>query len=217
MSASTATADHDSPRIVKVQDAKTRLSALLREVENGAEVTIARGDRQVARLVPLRSDVAVRPFGFVSYALPDSFFDELPEDELTAWEAGVELLVDTHVLIWGMAQPDRLSTAAAEALADPDVAVLVSAASAWELATKVRIGKLPGGESLVLDYARNLERWLARELPVSSADALLAGTLSWTHRDPFDRMLAAQALRRGCALVSSDRVFDQVGGVHRIW
>lgn len=129
----------------------------------------------------------------------------------------MELLVDTHVLIWGMAQPDRLSTAAADALADPDVAVLVSAASAWELATKVRIGKLPGGESLVLDYARNLERWLARELPVSSADALLAGTLSWTHRDPFDRMLAAQALRRGCALVSSDRVFDQVGGVHRIW
>lgn len=87
MSGSYATADHDSPRIVKVQDAKTRLSALLREVENGAEVTIARGDRQVARLVPLRSDVAVRPFGFVSYALPDSFFDELPEDELTAWEA----------------------------------------------------------------------------------------------------------------------------------
>ncbi|PZP16339.1 MAG: PIN domain nuclease [Brachybacterium faecium] len=129
----------------------------------------------------------------------------------------MELLVDTHVLIWGIAQPDRLSTAAADALADPDVAVLVSAASAWELATKVRIGKLPGGESLVLDYARNLERWLARELPVSSADALLAGTLSWTHRDPFDRMLAAQALRRGCALVSSDRVFDQVGGVHRIW
>lgn len=129
----------------------------------------------------------------------------------------MELLVDTHVLIWGMAQPDRLSTAAADALADPDVAVLVSAASAWELAIKVRIGKLPGGESLVLDYARNLERWLARELPVSSADALLAGTLSWTHRDPFDRMLAAQALRRGCALVSSDRVFDQVGGVHRIW
>ena len=129
----------------------------------------------------------------------------------------MELLVDTHVLIWGMAQPDRLSTAAADALADPDVAVLVSAASAWELATKVRIGKLPGGESLVLDYAHNLERWLARELPVSSADALLAGTLSWTHRDPFDRMLAAQALRRGCALVSSDRVFDQVGGVHRIW
>ena len=129
----------------------------------------------------------------------------------------MELLVDTHVLIWGMAQPDRLSTAAADALADPDVAVLVSAASAWELATKVRNGKLPGGESLVLDYARNLERWLARELPVSSADALLAGTLSWTHRDPFDRMLAAQALRRGCALVSSDRVFDQVGGVHRIW
>lgn len=87
MSTSHTTADHDAPRIVKVQDAKTQLSALLREVENGAEVTIARGDRQVARLVPLRSDHAVRPFGFVSFALPESFFDELPEDELAAWEA----------------------------------------------------------------------------------------------------------------------------------
>lgn len=129
----------------------------------------------------------------------------------------MELLVDTHVLVWAMAQPERLSTAAAGALADPEVTLLVSAASAWELATKVRIGKLPGGESLVLDYSRNLERWLARELPVSSADALLAGTLAWDHRDPCDRMLAAQSLRRGCPLVSSDRVFEQVGGVRRIW
>ena len=62
-----ATADHDAPRVVKVQDAKTQLSALLREVESGAEVTIARGDRQVARLAPLRSDLEARPFGFISY------------------------------------------------------------------------------------------------------------------------------------------------------
>ena len=129
----------------------------------------------------------------------------------------MELLVDTHVLIWGMAQPDRLSTAAADALADPDVAVLVSAASAWELATKVRIGKLPGGESRVLDYARNLERWLARELPVSSADALLAGTLSWTHRDPFDRMLAAQSVLLGARLLTDDRAFRNAPGVATLW
>lgn len=129
----------------------------------------------------------------------------------------MELLVDTHVLIWAMSQPERLAPAAAGALADPDTTVLVSAVSAGEIATKVRIGKLPGGEHLVLGYARNLEHWLARELPVSSADALLAGTLTWDHRDPFDRMLAAQSLRRGCPLVSSDRVFDQVAGIHRIW
>nr|WP_228019233.1 type II toxin-antitoxin system VapC family toxin [Brachybacterium epidermidis] len=127
------------------------------------------------------------------------------------------MLVDTHVLIWGLSQPERLSSAATEVLADPDVVVLVSAATAWELATKVRIGKLPGGEHLVLDYVRNLERWLARELPVSSADSLLAGTMAWAHRDPFDRMLASQALRRGCPLVSSDRMFDQVSGLRRIW
>lgn len=82
-----ASGPEGSPRIVKVQDAKTQLSALLREVENGAEVRIARGDQQIARLVPLRSDAVVRPFGFVPYVLPESFFDELPEDELAAWEA----------------------------------------------------------------------------------------------------------------------------------
>lgn len=129
----------------------------------------------------------------------------------------MELLVDTHVLIWGMTQPERLSTRARDVLADPEVIVRVSAASAWELATKVRIGKLPGGEHLVLDYQRNLDQWLARELPVNSADALLAGTLTWAHRDPFDRMLAAQSLRAGFPLVSSDRVFDQVSGLRRIW
>ena len=68
----------------------------------------------------------------------------------------MELLVDTHVLIWGLSQPERLSSAATEVLADPDVVVLVSAATAWELATKVRIGKLPGGEHLVLDYVLSL-------------------------------------------------------------
>lgn len=70
---------------VKVQDAKTRLSALLVEVEGGAEFVICRGDRPVARLVPLE-DAPPREFGFVTYRVPASFFDELDEDELAAWE-----------------------------------------------------------------------------------------------------------------------------------
>ena len=72
---------------VKVQYAKTHLSALLASVERGEEVVIARGDRPVARLVPLeaRDD---RDVGFVAYRVPDDFFEPLPDDELGAWEGG---------------------------------------------------------------------------------------------------------------------------------
>jgi prevent-host-death family protein len=70
---------------VKVQDAKTRLSALLAAVEAGEEVIIARGDKPVARLVAIHDD-GPREMGFVGYRVPDSFFEPLPEDELAAWE-----------------------------------------------------------------------------------------------------------------------------------
>lgn len=128
-----------------------------------------------------------------------------------------ELLVDTHVLIWAMTESSRLSADANSALADPDTTLWVSAATAWEIATKVRIGKLPGAELLVLDYPRHLESWWARSLPIDSADSVLAGSLAWTHRDPFDRIIGAQALRRALSLVSADRVFDELSGVDRIW
>jgi PIN domain nuclease of toxin-antitoxin system len=129
----------------------------------------------------------------------------------------MEVLVDTHVLLWAMTEPERLTAAAEEALADLDTSVWVSAASSWEIATKVRIGKLPGAEFLVVDYGEHLRRWHAESIPILSADALVAGSLVWEHRDPFDRMIAAQSLRRGLPLVSADAVFDAVPGVHRIW
>lgn len=74
------------PEVVKVQDAKTRLSALLRRVEGGDKVTIARGDTPIARLVPIHPDKAARPMGFVAYTLPASFEDPLPGDELQGWD-----------------------------------------------------------------------------------------------------------------------------------
>ncbi|WP_062946506.1 type II toxin-antitoxin system Phd/YefM family antitoxin [Brachybacterium sp. sponge] len=86
--AGTAGPDH---RTVKVQDAKTRLSELLREVEEGAEITISRGPTPVARLVPLErpaQESRRRPLGYLRYELPDSFFDALPPEELDAWEGG---------------------------------------------------------------------------------------------------------------------------------
>lgn len=128
-----------------------------------------------------------------------------------------ELLVDTHVLLWALTDPQKLSSAADEALADPDTVVWVSAATAWEIATKVRIGKLPGAETLVLDYSRHLESWRATQLAIDSADSLLAGSIAWEHRDPFDRMIVAQAIRRGLSLVSADKVFDGLPAVDRLW
>lgn len=76
----------EQPRVVTVHDAKTRLSELLREVEQGSEITILRGCRAVARLVPIPQQPTARPMGFVEYDLPDAFFDELPADQLVAWE-----------------------------------------------------------------------------------------------------------------------------------
>ncbi|ATG50261.1 type II toxin-antitoxin system prevent-host-death family antitoxin [Brachybacterium vulturis] len=76
-------------RVVKVQEAKTRLSSLLREVETGSEIVISRGSTAVARLVPVDAPPQGdrrRPMGFLRFQVPDTFFEELPEEELRAWE-----------------------------------------------------------------------------------------------------------------------------------
>ena len=89
----------------------------------------------------------------------------------------------------------------------------VSAISAYEVAQKVRLGKWPQAESLSLDWDELVASTDALSLPLESADALMAGRLSWDHRDPFDRLIAAQAMRRGYQLVSADRVFRSLDGL----
>lgn len=122
----------------------------------------------------------------------------------------MRLLLDTHALLWWWADDPQLPADARAALADESNEVLVSAATAWEIATKQRIGKLPpwpmpagGFDALVAadGFAR---------LPVSSAHAWHAGSLAWPHRDPFDRMLAAQTMLDGLTLVTRDRVFAEL-------
>lgn len=129
----------------------------------------------------------------------------------------MEVLVDTHAVIWAMTDESRLGARAQQVLADPETAVHVSAATAWEVSTKHRIGKLPQGEWLVYEYEDLLRRWYAFTLPIEAGDALLAGGLDWEHRDPFDRMIAAQATRRGWPLVSRDPAFGELPGMRRIW
>ena len=125
-------------------------------------------------------------------------------------------LLDTHAFVWWIADSKRLSETARDALADDTNEILVSAASAWEIATKYRLGKLPGGEALAVDVVVNISRQGFEELAISVADAERAGRLPGPHRDPFDRMLIAQALARDLPVVSTDAVFDGYG-VNRLW
>ena len=125
-------------------------------------------------------------------------------------------LLDTHAFLWWLADSGRLSKTARRAIADDTNEIAVSAASAWEIATKVRIGKLPGAEVLARDIAGHIARQGFEELAVSVTDAERAGHLPGPHRDPFDRMLIAQALAHDLAMVSIDPVFDRYG-VARLW
>ena len=126
------------------------------------------------------------------------------------------LLLDTHTLLWWWSQPDRLSSRVRALLRDPANTILVSAASAWEVATKYRIGKYPDGGRVVSEWEERMEPDGFRELPISVRHALRAGTLPGEHRDPFDRMLAAQSLIEGVPVASTDPSLSALGA-ERIW
>ena len=123
----------------------------------------------------------------------------------------MRLLLDTHVLLWAVLEPQKLSRQQREALEDSGNQLLVSAASAWEIATKWRLGKLSQAGAVVQNYPQVLNRLAATELPISGAVARQAGLLEVEHRDPFDRLLAAQAMADAGVLVSSDPAFSLFG------
>ncbi len=125
-------------------------------------------------------------------------------------------LLDTHALLWCFNASPSLSARARRLIEDGGNEILVSAASAWEIATKVRLGKLPTGEELVSELDRYLDQLGFDVLPISLQHAVRAGKLPGEHRDPFDRMLIAQAQAEDLSIVSNDRVFDSYH-VHRIW
>ncbi|GAB6090732.1 type II toxin-antitoxin system VapC family toxin [Spirochaeta dissipatitropha] len=113
-------------------------------------------------------------------------------------------LLDTCALLWWWSDPDRLSNRMLSLLKDPENQFFISPASAWEVATKYRIGKYPNGSAVISDWEKRLLEDGFRELPIGSNHALKAGTLPGDHRDPFDRMIAAQAIITGLPVVTSD-------------
>ncbi|HYN79902.1 MAG TPA: type II toxin-antitoxin system VapC family toxin [Gemmatimonadaceae bacterium] len=125
------------------------------------------------------------------------------------------ILLDTHAFLWFATGDEDLSIVARDAITRTDE-VFVSAASAWEVRTKYRLGKLSSAAVLAHDLAGAVRRLELTELPITFADGDLAGALAGTHRDPFDRMLIAQSLNHELSLVSNEAVFDEFG-VTRIW
>jgi PIN domain nuclease of toxin-antitoxin system len=123
----------------------------------------------------------------------------------------VKVLLDTCTVIWATLSPSSLSREAREVIADEGNVILVSAASAWEIATKVRLGKLPGAEKLERDYLDVMEDAGYILLDLDTESALRAGRLVAEHRDPFDRMIAAQALGLDIPVLSTDPLLDQFG------
>ena len=118
--------------------------------------------------------------------------------------AVLELLLDTHALIWWLVESDRLSPEAQAAIAEPANGVHVSDASGWEIATKVRLGKLPAAKEWLDDLTGLLAAQKFQFLPITLQHGLHARRYTIPRRDPFDRLLAAQAELAMLTLVTLD-------------
>jgi PIN domain nuclease of toxin-antitoxin system len=127
----------------------------------------------------------------------------------------VKLLLDTQVLFWWYSEPSSLSKRVFSLMEDSENQVLVSSAVAWELAVKSAIGKLDA-LSLTLDLPRLLAEDGFSELPIAITQATRAGLLPLHHRDPFDRLIVAQAQDLNVPVLSSDRWLD-LYDVKRLW
>jgi PIN domain nuclease of toxin-antitoxin system len=125
-------------------------------------------------------------------------------------------LLDTHTLLWWLSDDPALTKTARKIIAETKNVIFVSAASAWEIATKVRLGKLPTAADLAADFAGHLQREGFQILAISGEHAIRAGLLPGPHKDPFDRMLIAQAQAENMPIISNESLFDFYG-VRRLW
>jgi PIN domain nuclease of toxin-antitoxin system len=113
------------------------------------------------------------------------------------------VLLDTNALLWLVSAPEKVSTSARQVLSESSTQLMVSAASAWEIAIKTRLGRLDG-EPLLSAWSDVIADMTATDLAIDAGDAILAGRLPWEHKDPFGRVLVAQAARRNLTIATSD-------------
>ena len=125
-------------------------------------------------------------------------------------------LLDTHALLWWLADDPALSRTARKVIAETKNTLLVSAASAWEIAIKVRLGKLPTAVDLTADFSSQIEREGFHLLAISAEHGIRAGLLPGPHKDPFDRMLIAQTQAENIPIITNETVFETYG-VRRLW
>ena len=128
----------------------------------------------------------------------------------------MKLLLDTHTLLWWAFDSAELSPRIRALIADRSNTIFVSSASAWEISTKHRLGRLPEADVLVQDMTAWFVRAGLTELPITVAHAQRAGSLPQPHRDPFDRMLAAQALLEDLPIAGVDEALKAFG-VALVW
>jgi len=128
----------------------------------------------------------------------------------------MRLLLDTHAFLWWLAGDKALSMMARDVITDEANEIFVSAASVWEMARKHRIGKLSSLDPIAADLEAAIVGQGFRALPISLRHGQIAGALPGPHRDPFDRMLIAQAMLDDLVLVSNEAPFDSYG-VRRLW
>ena len=121
---------------------------------------------------------------------------------------GISYLIDTHILLWWLFNDPKLNSECREIIRNPNNTIFVSSASAWEIATKYRLNKLPEAKPLVENYCQILTQARFIELVITANQALRAGNLPIKHRDPFDRMLIAQAEQENLTLITYDLAFQ---------
>ena len=127
-------------------------------------------------------------------------------------------LLDTHTFLWAVKDPDRLGAGARKIIEDPQNTLYLSVISAYEVTLKDSMGKLDASYALVVsDLAEIARRLGCRELPITLKHAWQAGRMDWRHRDPFDRMIAAQAALENLTLITNDAALTHLSSVKAVW
>ncbi len=129
----------------------------------------------------------------------------------------MKYLLDTHAFVWAVSDVTPLTPKVLTVLSDPKAEVFVSSASAWEISIKHRSGKFPEAALILSDFYKTLAKARFLELMISSQHGMSAGDLAWDHKDPFDRVLVAQAQLERLVFITSDSMISQSGLVQVLW